>query len=158
MNSDGKPESGGSAPAPFSAEFQVAWADLDLNGHLSNSSYLDYAVQTRFLYLASRGFGPAEFASHRIGPAVLNETITYRRELRFLDRFAVEYRTSGGNAGGSKFRVVNSFIGPDGELCAELTSFGVWFDLGSRKTTPPPDGLAQAMAALVRTDDYEALD
>ena len=157
MASD-KKTAGGSTVEPFSAEFQVAWADLDPNGHLSNSSYLNYAVQTRFAYLASRGFGPADFAAHRVGPAVLSETITYRRELRFLDRFRVEYRASGANTSGSKFRVVNTFVGADGEPRAQVESFGVWFDLKSRKTTVPPDKLAQAMAALARTDDYAMLD
>jgi acyl-CoA thioester hydrolase len=141
----------------FEAEFQVAWGDLDYNRHVGNSRYLDYAVQARFLYLSSKRFAPDAFARHGIGPAILTDEVKYLKELRLLDRFKVSFEVAGRNASGSRFIIVNRFVGSDGELRAEVRSMGVWFDLAGRKAVPPPAALAAAMEAADRTADYANL-
>ncbi|HKZ73564.1 MAG TPA: acyl-CoA thioesterase [Steroidobacteraceae bacterium] len=55
-------------------QFTVLWGDLDANQHMRNTAYLDYAAQSRFVFLASQGFGPGEFRRHRMGPVVLRDT------------------------------------------------------------------------------------
>lgn len=64
--------------AEFEARFQVQWADLDGNGHLRNTRYLDYAAQTRMMYFAAHDFAPEAFATHAVGPVALQDTVTYR--------------------------------------------------------------------------------
>lgn len=141
----------------FEAEFQVNWGDVDYNRHVGNSRYLDYAAQTRFLYLASKRFGPDAFARHGIGPAVLTDEVRYVKELRLLDRFRVSFAVAGRNASGSRFIIVNRFTGDDGKLRAEVRSMGVWFDLAGRKAVVPPPQLADAMDAAERTEDWREL-
>lgn len=141
----------------FEAEFQVAWGDLDYNRHVGNSRYLDYAAQARFLYLSSRRFGPDAFARHGIGPAILTDEVKYLKELRLLDRFTVSFEVAGLNASGSRFIIVNRFIGHDGEPRAEVRTMAVWFDLAARKAVAPPPQLAAAMTSADRTADYTDL-
>ena len=141
-----------------SFEFQVAWADLDSNRHLRNTAYLDYAAQTRFLYFASQGIGAKEFDRLGIGPAVLNDQVTYRRELHFMEQFHVELLCGGHNPSNSKFIVVNRFFGTDGKMRAEVRSLFVWFDLRTRKAVTAPESLRLSLTALPQTDDYENLD
>jgi acyl-CoA thioester hydrolase len=141
----------------FEAPFQVAWGDVDYNRHLANTAYLDYAAQTRFLYLAEAGFGPDAFAAHGIGPAVLKDEITYRRELKLLEPFSVQFLAAGQNPDRSRFILVNRFVNEAGQLCAELRSLGAWFDLTARRIVPPPPALLAAMEGLERTEDYAEL-
>lgn len=142
----------------FLSEFQVTWSDLDYNRHLKNTAYIDYAAQTRFLYFSSIGFGPEDFASHGIGPVVLNDSISYRRELAFLQPFKVEMLCGGANAKRSKYVAVNRFRGMDGQLHAEIKSLFVWFDLKHRKAVTGPRALLDGMDALPRTEDFAVLD
>ena len=134
--------------------FQVTWADLDSNRHLRNTGYFDYAAQSRFLYFASCGFGPAKFAESGIGPAVITETIRYRKELGFLEEFRVDLLCGGTNATQERFEFVNRFMGADGVMHAELKTRFVWFSLRQRKPATPPQQLLDAMINLPRTEDY----
>jgi len=120
-------------PTPFAFEFQVTWADLDANNHLRNTAYFEYASQCRFLYFDACGFGPADFAALGIGPAVVSEEISYRKELRLLDRFTVQIACGGMTARKSRFVIVNRFLNKEGAVCAQLRSTAVWFNLTKRR-------------------------
>ena len=128
----------------YEAQYQVAWVDVDMNGHMANSKFLDYATQTRFRSIASRGFSPADFQSHGVGPVIFEDHLRYHRELRFLDEFTVTHSYESLDAEGRKFRVVNLFR-RDGEEVAEVTALGAWFDLRTRKIVAPPADLAAAL-------------
>jgi acyl-CoA thioester hydrolase len=141
----------------FEREFQVAWEHLDANGHAANTAFMQFAINTRFLYFASLGFTPADFARHRLGPVVRRDEVDYFREARFLDRISVNLRLAGLAPDGSRFRIVNEIRRGDGELAARIATTAGWFDLGARKLVAPPAPLADAMASLERTDDFEVL-
>lgn len=141
----------------FAFPYQVSWHDLDSNNHMRNSRYQDYASQTRLRYLSERGFTPAHFETHGIGPVVLEEKIQYRRELRFLEPFRVEIALGGMNASGSKFILVNRILREDGGLSANVTALGAWLDLRERRICMPPPALMDAMSSLPRTEDYRGL-
>jgi len=141
----------------FEREFQVAWEHLDANGHAANIAFMQFAINTRFLYFASLGFTPADFAKHRLGPVVRRDEVDYFREVRFQDRVGVNLRLAGLSPDGSRFRIVNEIRRGDGELAARIVTTGGWFDLGARKLVAPPPPLADAMGSLERTDDFETL-
>lgn len=141
----------------YQQTFQVTWADIDANQHMRNTAYLDYAAQTRFMHLAGAGFTPEAFAKARIGPAILEETIRYRREMKFLDRFTVQHLAAGTSADRSKNVIVNRVLNEAGELCCEIRATFVWLDLAARKITPPPEALRAAMESLERTEDFAEL-
>lgn len=141
---------------PFRAAFQVTWADLDPNDHLANSAYLDYATQARMLYLAANGFTPADFRRLALGPVVFSDTLEYRRELRMLDAFTVDFRCLELNEARSKFTVQNRFhagSGPAaGELAATVTSRCAWWNVRERRITAPPPELAESLVAALVSD------
>jgi len=72
--------------------------------------------------------------------------VSYFKELRFMDRFRVDFAFENHNAEGSRFRVFNRFWRDD-ELCAEVDTDGGWFDLLARKVVAPPADLATALRA-----------
>jgi acyl-CoA thioester hydrolase len=137
--------------------YTVAWSDLDANVHMRNTGYLDYAAQSRFLYLAGQGFTPEEFKAAGIGPVVFSDEVRYLRELRFLEEFSVTIELGGINAEGSKFILVNRFLKTDGTVSAEVSTRGAWFNLHERRVTVPPQALTHAMLRLPHTDPFEQL-
>ncbi|MDX1644782.1 MAG: thioesterase family protein [Thermoanaerobaculia bacterium] len=130
----------------YSASYQVGWIDIDANGHMSNSRYLDYATQTRFRCLAERGFSPDDFRRHGIGPVMFEDTLRYRSELRFLDEFTVSFEYERLDEEGRKFRVVNRFTRA-GEEVAVVDARGAWFDLETRSVVVPPAKLLAALSS-----------
>ena len=142
----------------ISHRFQVAWGDLDANRHMRNTRYLDYAAQCRFLYFASKDFGPAKFEAHGIGPVVLTETMSYRKELQFLEEFEVHLFCGGRNETESKYLFVNRFVGCDERHHGELRTTFMWFDLKARKLTRAPDDLMAVMKAVPCTEDFKILE
>ena len=142
---------------PFSHTVHVRWAELDGNGHLRNSAYLDLASHVRMMCFASHGFPAEEFARRRFGPVVRRDELSYRRELRLLDEIAVTFEIEAMSRDGSRFRIVNRFL-RDGTEVARVTSTGGWLDLDRRQLTTPPDDLIAVMRRLVSDAGVEELD
>ncbi len=139
-------------------QFTVVWGDLDANQHMRNTAYLDYAAQSRFLFLAAEGFPPGDFRRHRMGPVVLRDTVEYRRELHHLDAFTLTLELAGMSADGARFALANSFTNERGELVATVRSDGAWFALDARRVQPPPEALLAAMNAMPHAADFRVID
>ena len=142
----------------FEKSFHVGWAHLDSNGHMANVAFLDVAVDVRFMYFASHGFPPSEWAKLKLGPVVKRDEVDYHRELRMLQPFTVNILCAGLSDDCSRFRIRNEVRREDGELAARITSTGGILDLAARKLVAPPAALAAAFRALDPSDDFEALD
>lgn len=142
----------------FSQQYRAEWRDMDFNQHMGNSVFLDYASNTRILYFDSVGFTAADFARRRLGPVVLEDRLVYRREIRMLEPFTVDFQQVAHTPDGRRFKVRNRFTTQAQGLCATVDSVGVWFDLEARRPVAPPDDLREAMDALTRADDYEDWD
>ena len=144
-------------PEPFTREFHVRWGDLDFNGHMKNTAYLDTAADVRLMYFDSRGFSLREFERLRIGPVIQQEELQYFRELRMLQVFTVTLAAAGLSEDGSRFRLRNEFFGEGGRLAARVFSAGGWLDQSARRLTRPPEGIAEAMRDLVRDENFVVL-
>lgn len=125
---------------------------------MSNTAFLDYAGNTRMLFLASCGFTVSTFTERQIGPVILEDRLTYSREIRLLEPFAVDIELAAATNDGRRFRVRNRFLAADDRLCATVDSVGVWFDLAARRPMSPPDDLRDAWASLPHTQDFENWD
>lgn len=137
--------------------FEVGWAEVDANGHMRNTAYLDRCVDQRIGYFAAVGFGPAEFVRHRIGPVISRDDVEYYRELRLLDRCRVTMELGGLSPNGSRFRLRHELQRDDGKSAARVTTTGGWLDLDARKLRVPPQGIVTAMQELPRSTDFEVL-
>lgn len=144
-------------PGHFSREFTVGWGDIDFNGHMRNTAYLDLSGTVRMTYFRERGFPMPEFERLRFGPVIIRDELDYRRELRLLDPVTVTLELAGLGPGGARFAVRNRFLRADGELAAVVTSTGGWLNLETRRLSAPPDELSAALASLGRCDDYKRL-
>lgn len=142
---------------PHLRRFLVRWGDLDANGHMANTAYLDAAADVRMMTFEARGFSMREFETLQVGPVVFKDEVSYFKELRLLEPYDVAIAVAGLSADAKHFRIRNTFSREDGAPVAVLTSTGAWFDRRTRKLTPPPEALAELLRGMARTDDFEVL-
>jgi acyl-CoA thioester hydrolase len=130
---------------------------VDFNQHMGNTAYLDFAVNSRFLYFASRGVPVSEFERLRVGPVVLRDELEYFSELHLMDLVTVTLELDGLSADGAQMRLRNEFFRSDGKRAARVTSHGLWMNLETRRPVVPPDAVIAALRDLARTPEYREL-
>jgi acyl-CoA thioester hydrolase len=143
-------------PSGFSKGLYVGWGDLDANGHMRNTAYLDKAADVRMYYFAEHGFPSREFARLAIGPVVRRDEIEYYRELRLLDPVTVTLQVEALSAEGARFVLRNEFWRDD-RLVARVTTTGGWLDLAARTLVRPPETLRALLETAPRIDDFREL-
>lgn len=140
----------------FTAPFRARWVDMDFNQHMRNAAFLGVAEETRMLFLESRGWTMEDFKSRQLGPVVLEDKLTYKKELALLEPFTVDLQLAAATEDLSRIKVRNRVVRvKDQALSAVVESVVIWFDLGARKAVTPPDGLAEAWRSAGRTEDFE---
>jgi acyl-CoA thioester hydrolase len=141
----------------FEQKFRVGWSDLDGNVHMGNTSYLDHAHNTRMLFYVEHGFPLQRFASEKFSPVMMRDELVYRKELRLMDEFTVDFEMAGLSDDGVRFRVRNTFRNVANDIAASVTSEGVWFDLERRKPRIPPNELSSLLRTLQKSEDYAVI-
>ena len=131
---------------------------MDFNQHMRNAAYLGVAEEKRLRFLESGGWPMAELYRRKLGPVVVEDLLTYRKELRLLEPFRVDMTIAGVSPDARKVKVRNRFFrSPDGALCATVETLILWFDLEARRTVAPPAELGQLWLGLARADDFTML-
>ena len=142
----------------YEKTFHVGWANVDFNGHLGNTSFLDLAVDVRMFFFSESGFPVHEFQRLRFGPVIMKDEITYFKEMYMLDKIRITFQGAGMSEDATRFRIRNEFFREDGKLAARLNTTSGWLSFDTRKLIIPPKELADAMKSLVRTEDFQLLE
>lgn len=137
--------------------YTVRWADCDVNGHMRNTSYSEYAIDTRVGFLAERGFGFEKLAANRMGPVILHEAIDYMREVRLGETIEVDLTVVGLSPDGARFKFEHDVWLPNRKKAARIVLAGGWMDLELRKLRLPPDDLLRVMQSAPRGEPFEEL-
>lgn len=140
--------------SPYQEEFEVRWADLDPNGHLRHTVYMDCAAQARVGFLNEYGFTLERFRALGIGPVLLHEQAQYLHEVRANEHLRVTAEVAGLSPNRKHWRIRHGIFKSDGKLACIVNVQGAWLDLRARKIAPPPAELVQAMEKVPRTEDY----
>jgi acyl-CoA thioester hydrolase len=143
--------------APFETTLVVGWSDLDQNGHMRNSAFLEKSVDVRMLFFVARGFDVAAFAQLQLGPVVRTDELRYFREVGLLEQLRCTLALAGGSADRSRFMMRNEFYRADGVLAARIDTTGGWLDVATRKLVAPPAAVSAALDTLARTADFAEL-
>ena len=143
--------------AAFERHFTVGWGDMDFNGHMRNTAYLDLSGTVRMMYFEECGFPMQAFERLRFGPVILKDEILYFKELRLLERVRVTLELAGLSENAARFRIRKRFFRGDDRPAAIVTSVGGWLSFNERKLVPPPDALAEVLRGLPRADDFEEI-
>ncbi|WP_406006015.1 acyl-CoA thioesterase [Streptomyces sp. NBC_00637] len=130
---------------PFSVRITVRGYETDVQGHLNQSVYINYAEHARWSLLQAAGITQAGLRAKGVGPVALETTIRYRRELLAGDE--VDVTCAFEWAGGKTFRIQQIIRRADGTVCAELTSVGGLLDLEKRRLISDPTDCFKELAA-----------
>ncbi|MFE9168735.1 acyl-CoA thioesterase [Streptomyces kebangsaanensis] len=122
---------------PFSVRVTVRGYETDVQGHLNQAVYLNYAEHARWSLLQAAGISQAGLIARGVGPVALETTIQYRRELLAGDEADVTCAFEW--SGGKTFRIRQTIRKADGTVAAEITAVGGLLDLTARKLVAHPD-------------------
>lgn len=114
----------------------VRMFEIDAQGHLAGSAYVDYANEALWNTLQGAGVDVQAVLAAGIGPVILETRIIYRRELRAGASVDIDCSLSFGT--GRTYTVECQFSGDGGALVAQVTSTCGLLDLDSRVLLPEP--------------------
>ncbi|WP_129305824.1 acyl-CoA thioesterase [Streptomyces sp. L2] len=129
---------------PFSVRVTVRGYETDVQGHLNQAVYLNYAEHARWSLLQAAGISQARLIGQGVGPVALETTIRYRRELLAGEEVDVTCAFEWG--GGKTFRMVQSVRKADGTVAAEITAVGGILDLTTRRLVDDPSAVFKELA------------
>ena len=121
---------------PFSVRVTVRGYETDVQGHLNQSVYINYAEHARWSLLQAAGVSQAGLIGRGVGPVALETTIRYRRELLAGDEVDVSCVFEWG--GGKTFHIEQTIRKADGTVAAEVTAVVGLMDLKQRRLVPNP--------------------
>ena len=130
---------------PFRVRLRVRGYELDINGHLNQAVYLQYAEHARWELVRAAGVSQEKLLAAGLGPVVLETTIRYRRELRDGDE--VDVSCSFGWGDRKTFRVSQDIRLTDGTLAAEVRGVGGLLSLTERRLVADPAGRFRVLAS-----------
>ncbi len=140
----------------FEQPITIRWSDLDPNGHVRHSVYYDFGAQARIAYLQKQGFGIEWLADNGIGPVLFREEARFYSELHSGDELVIDAKLCGVSADHRKWSMRHSILRGE-NLCATIEVDGAWFDLKTRRISPPPVELVEKFEALTRTKDFQMI-
>ncbi len=141
----------------YSKTFTVRWADCDVNGHMRNTSYSEYAIDTRMAYLSENGFPFEKFVANGIGPVLLHESLDYLREVPLGGTLVVDLAVVGLSPDLSRFKFEHDIWLPERKKAARIVLYGGWMDMAKRKLRVPPEDLQALLRASPRGEPFEEL-
>jgi acyl-CoA thioester hydrolase len=130
---------------PFSVRVTVRGYETDVQGHLNQSVYINYAEHARWSLLQAAGITQAGLIARGVGPVALETTIRYKRELLAGDEVDVTCAFEWG--GGKTFRIEQIVRKTDGTVAAELTAVGGLLDLKERRMVKDPQDYFKELAS-----------
>ncbi|MFH8625985.1 acyl-CoA thioesterase [Streptomyces vietnamensis] len=140
----------------FTKSFEVRWDDVDLNGHLRNTRYLEYASTARLALLRESGWSPRDVHQAGFLPVTLNDEVRYLREVFPSEAVTVASCVIGLSDDGSRWRFEHTVSRENGKEAAVVRTLGAWIDLRTRRIAAPPAGL-RTVLEQARAVDCENL-
>lgn len=129
---------------PYSVPVTVRGYETDVQGHLNQAVYLNYAEHARWSLLQEAGITQSGLVAQGVGPVALETTIKYRRELLAGDEVTVSCAFAWG--GGKTFTIEQTITRTDGTVAAEITAVGGLLDLKERKLVARPQDTFRELA------------
>ncbi|WP_406334019.1 acyl-CoA thioesterase [Streptomyces sp. NBC_00203] len=130
---------------PFSVAVTVRGYETDVQGHLNQSVYLQYAEHARWSLLHAAGISQTELIGSGVGPVALETTIRYIRELRAGEEVEVTCAFVWGE--GKSFRIEQTIRKTDGTVAAEVTAVGGLLNLEKRRLVADPRAVFKSLAS-----------
>jgi thioesterase III len=130
-------------------EYQIVIKEhhLDVFGHVNHAVYLELFEEARWELVTQNGYGYAEVVEKRIGPAILEANLVFKRELRNRQQVRIQsWMESHEQRVG---RMGQRMLGQDDTVhCEAMFKFGL-MDLNKRRLIEPTPEWWRAMGLPV---------
>lgn len=137
----------------YTKNIDVRWADLDPNFHMLHSRYYDLGAYIRMCFLVEHGIDEKELAAHRIGPILLREECTFRREIKFGDKVDIDLHLTRSRKNMMRWSIEHN-ITRNGELSAIIKVDGSWIHMDKRKMAMPPESFVGVFELMPKLADF----
>lgn len=137
--------------------FEIRWNDLDANGHLGNSSYVEYMSHTRMSFFTEYGFGMDFMYTQGLGPIVLHEHLYYFKEFLHMDTVFVTLEVSGITENAQFVSIVHNFYNNQGDHMAHAEMLFSFINLKTRKLGTIPEEAKNRINLFPKSDDFKIL-
>ena len=141
----------------YTGTYEVRWSDLDANGHVNYSAYIDAAGDLRYRFFTQHGFPPQRFVDLGMGPIYTAIHAQFLREVRMGETVTITYALAGLSAKGGRWRVHHDVLKANGKKAVSIDLEGAILELATRKPALPPADLAEVFALIPRADGFERL-
>jgi len=141
----------------FSVTRDVQSTDLDANGHVHYSVYIDAAADCRYRFFAERGLPLEAIRQQGIGPVYTLVTARFLREVRAGETLTITYELSGLSQGGTRWRFHHDILKATGKKAAVLDIEGVILDLAARTPTAPTAAWLAVFRQIPRSAVFEEM-
>ena len=132
----------------YQKKITVRWADVDMNGHMKSTAYLEYCFDIRMTFLNENGFPISNFQKLQSAPVILKDEIQYFKEVFLFDELVGSLILKDISEDEKKFSFLNQFY-KNNELVASVYTNWVWFHVPTRKDVPAPEALLSTLKKLV---------
>jgi acyl-CoA thioester hydrolase len=141
----------------YSSTYEIRWSDLDANGHVNYSAYINAAGELRYHFFWEQGFPPEKFVQLGMGPVYTAIHAEFLREVRLGESVTITYAVSGLSPQGDRWRVHHDILKSNGKKAVSLDIEGVILDLRTRKPAFPSPELLQMFQLIPRAKNFEIL-
>jgi acyl-CoA thioester hydrolase len=141
----------------YTGTYDIRWADLDANGHVHYSAFIDAAADLRYRFFAERGFPPDAFLKLGVGAVYSSVEARFLREVRVGERISITYTLAGLSPSGTRWKVHHDILKSNGKKAVVLDLEGIVLDLNSRRPTRPSAELLGVFHQVPRSPTFEAL-
>lgn len=137
----------------YKKKIDVRWADLDPNFHMLHSRYYEMGAYIRMCFFVENGITEKELQEHRIGPILLREECTFRREIKFGDDVEIDLHITKAKPNLLRWSIEHT-ITRNGELSAIIRVDGSWINLDRRRMAAPPDDFVRVFELMPKSADF----
>ena len=141
----------------YSGTYNIRWADLDANGHVNYSAFIDAAADLRYRFFAERGFPPEAFLKAGIGAVYNALAAQFLREVLVGESISISYTLTGLSPTGVHWKIHHDIFKSNGKKAIVIDLEGVVLDLVSRKPIEPSPELLAAFNLIPRSPTFAVL-
>ena len=141
----------------YSMDYEVRWSDLDANGHVNYSAYINAAGDLRFRFFSAHDFPPDKFEVLEIGPVYTAIHAWFLREVRMGETVTISFALSGLSPQGGRWKALHEILKSNGKRAVTLEVEGVILNLTTRKPVLPTAEILQTFSLIPRSKDFQEM-
>jgi acyl-CoA thioester hydrolase len=141
----------------YSRLYNIRTTDLDDNGHVHYSAYIDAASDLRYTFFAERGFPAERVLQLGVGPVYTVIVARFLREVRAGETLTITYELEGLSPSGTRWKVHHDILKSTGKKACLLDIEGVVLDLVSRAPAAPPPEFLAVFNQIPRSARFEQM-